>query len=649
MGSAIKVPAEFIAVDKFSSVIKRMTSRVSTFSTRAAGLERFNTKLNKFKYHAMAGGAALGVTVNQANDFQKSMGNVSTLIDTNSEDMGKMGDQVLKLSTRLPVPINELTTSLYDIRSAGVSASQAMGTLDTAGKLSVAGLSTASEATNILTSAMNAFKTESLKSEEIGNILFKTVKYGKTTLSQLAQSFGATAPIVQSSGVKLADFSAATAALTTLGTPASTAQNQIRASIVAMQKPTAEMTKIYKNLGVASEKELINKKGSLVGAMQAINEAGGNMGLNMAKAWSSVEAGAAVTALTGSTNKAYLQTLKDMTGSSQELTTAFEKQKNTDSSQLVLAQNNMEALSITIGTMLAPEITNLVKKVIPLIKAFKDWIKENSWLVELIPTVVLGFAAFKGVLWATRAALFINSIAMGVNAARMGAMSLAMNGNKIAMAAFNIYTKAAAAAQWIFNAAMNANPIGLVIAAIVVLIGVVAVIIKYYDKWGAALTLILGPFGAIINIIMGIRKHWDTIVKTFKEDGILAGIKMIGKVIFDSMLYPVEQFLGLLSKIPGVGKYIDPAMKFVENMRANLNLETDQDSNNDAEVTTNKEIPLIPSSRDQQFSQQQSIMQKYGKGELLIKMQDPNNNIKSIESGNSDSLPVKLTPTVGQM
>ena len=45
----------------------------------------------------------------------------------------------------------------------------------------------------------------------------------------------------------------------------------------------------------------------------------------------------------------------------------------------------------------------------------------------------------------------------------------------------------------------------------------------------------------------------------------------------------------------------------------------------------------------------QVIMQKYGKGELLIKMQDPNNNIKSIESGDTDSLPVKLTPTVGQM
>ena len=82
----------------------------------------------------------------------------------------------------------------------------------------------------------------------MSDILFKTVKAGKTTISELAQGFGATAPIVQAAGASLEDFQAATAALTA-GTPAAQAQTQIRAAMVALQKPTKEMSAIMHRLG----------------------------------------------------------------------------------------------------------------------------------------------------------------------------------------------------------------------------------------------------------------------------------------------------------------------------------------------------------------------------------------------------------------
>lgn len=52
-------------------------------------------------------------------------------------------------------------------------------------------------------------------------------------------------------------------------------------------------------------------------------------------------------------------------------------------------------------------------------------------------------------------------------------------------------TKLNTAAQWLWNAAMNANPIGLIIAAIVALIAIVVVAIKHWDDWGAALMVFL--------------------------------------------------------------------------------------------------------------------------------------------------------------
>jgi len=140
-------------------------------------------------------------------------------------------------------------------------------------------------------------------------------------------------------------------------------------------------------------------------------------------------------------------------------------------------------------------------------------------------------------------------------------------------------------AQWLLNIAMDANPIGLTILAIAALIGLVTAIIVKYDKWGAALTLLMGPFGLLINVIMSFKKHWDSIVSAFKDGGILAGIKRIGVVLLDAILYPVQQLLELLSNIPGLGSLAGKGADFIREIRENLGLEV-----------KNKVLPMAPNA-----------------------------------------------------
>ena len=237
------------------AAMSRMTRKMRNVSRTAFDIS---------KKTALMGAAIIAPMVifaNEAIAFEEKMSNVSTLIDAQTESISDMGDQVLDLSKKLPGPIEELTSSLYDIRSAGVSAADQFNVLEQSAILAVAGLSTSSEATNIMTSSLNAFASQGLTASETADILFKTVKFGKTTIAELSQAFGATAPIIQSAGVTLEDFSSATAALTTLGTPATQAQNQIRASVVSLQKPSEDMIRVFKKLGVTTEKELIAKMG----------------------------------------------------------------------------------------------------------------------------------------------------------------------------------------------------------------------------------------------------------------------------------------------------------------------------------------------------------------------------------------------------
>jgi TP901 family phage tail tape measure protein len=612
MAGTIRIPTEFTAIDKFTSVVSKMSTGVSSFSkSTEASIDRVNKKLGKVSVGFAAAGATVlglgGVAVNSFNDFEKSMSNVSTLVDTNVEDMAKMGDEVLKLSTKLPVPIDDLTTALYDVRSAGIESSKAIATLETSAKLATAGLSTTQESTNILTSAMNAFKKEGISSEKIADILFKTVKAGKTTISELATGFGATAGIIESSGTKFADFQAATAALTTVGTPATQAQNQLRASIVAMQKPTSEMTKIFKKLGVSSEKELIKKTGGLVNAFTAIEGAGKGLNINMAKAWSSVEAGAAVTSLLGATNGAYTSTLESMTNGADALGEAFEKQAKTGASQAQIAKNNMQALSITIGAVLAPMVSALVQKVAPLISSFRDWASENPRLIKtigIIGAVLLGFA---GALKATQLVLTISQVVMA--------------GYTAIMAAYSGVAVTAALTGSTFAAVIWAT-----LAPILAVIAAIAAIIAIFYYWDEIVAWFGKQFETFTNWISSL---WQSVVGWFQSFDFVNFFMSIGQAIINYMLFPLKTVLGLMSKLPGgIGEAASKAL-------ASINSLTD--------LGVNAEI--LPSPEQKQAENLQNVGIKGG---INIDVRDKGGNVAGVSSQNQKGgIPINVTSTQG--
>jgi hypothetical protein len=117
----------------------------------------------------------------------------------------------------------------------------------------------------------------------------------------------------------------------------------------------------------------------------------------------------------------------------------------------------------------------------------------------------------------------------------------------------NIATKAATASQWLLNLAMDANPIGLLIAGIVALIAYVGVMITYWDDFGAAMSLLLGPIGLIIGAFKSIYDHWNSIVQAFQTDGIIGGLMRIGVVLLDVLLKPLQQVLEMIAKIDPTG------------------------------------------------------------------------------------------------
>lgn len=114
-----------------------------------------------------------------------------------------------------------------------------------------------------------------------------------------------------------------------------------------------------------------------------------------------------------------------------------------------------------------------------------------------------------------------------------------------------VSTKIYAGAQWLLNAALTANPIGLIVVGIAALIAVVVVAIKKYDQWGAALLAFMGPVGLVINAFKSIYDHWESIKKAFQTEGIIGGLKRLGWVLLDAIMKPFQQILEIIDKVTG--------------------------------------------------------------------------------------------------
>jgi TP901 family phage tail tape measure protein len=337
---------------------------------------------------------ALGTAAGKMSmDFEAAMTNVSTLVDTNVESMSKMSDEVLAISKRTPVALSELTSALYDVRSAGIEAEGAMSVLENAAKLATAGLGTTKEATDILTSAINAFGLDASRSEQIAGSFFLAVKRGKTTVSELAQGFGQVAPLASELGVAFEELIANTAAMTTSGMKASIAYTQQRAILSNLLKPTKEMQEAMGLAGITSENlsETISEKG-LTGTLKMLtNAVDGNQGM-MAKMFGSVEGLNGVLMLLGDTGENAAGILAEMSEGGIVLNEAFDKQKESAAAMAQIIKNQLNASLIVLGDAVLPVVLPLVQKfatfVSNLAEKFKALDPETQKMIVAIAGIV---------------------------------------------------------------------------------------------------------------------------------------------------------------------------------------------------------------------------------------------------------------------
>lgn len=182
--------------------------------------------------------------------------------------------------------------------------------------------------------------------------------------------------------------------------------------------------------------------------------------------------------------------------------------------------------------------------------------------------VVMAFG--KGIMIAYRAAAVGTTVAINAQGAASIAAAAGM--------------KVATAAQWFWNAAMSANPIGLVIAGVVALVGIIVVLVGKWKEVSEAVDeffakirgmkgfggIILQQLAAPLELVWGIIRGLFDTINAFKVGGFIAGIKMLGLSILQMIASPIQAILESISWIPGMEWLHDKISGFFNNARNSI-------------------------------------------------------------------------------
>ena len=391
----------------------------------------------------------------------------------------------------------------------------------------------------------------------MADVFAKTSTSTNTTVEMLGETMKYAAPVAHAFGASLEETAALTGLMANSGIKASAAGTALRSGFLRLAGTSSKSTKAIEEMGLSLSEATAQQeeaRAALASLGIAMDDTNGPrkmgaivrdladrtkdmskeqklatlatiFGTNAASAWVSV--------IDQGPDKLD-QLTKELENSDGAAAAMAETMQNNARGAMIRLQSATESVAISIGGTMLPTLAELgdslaneaayVSKVAGKHPELTEAIIKTSFAVmgmviayktirAVYYSVMAAHAAYKLMMESERVATMRNVIASGIH--------------KAAMLGGTIATYAAAAAQWALNAAMTANPIGLVIIAVVALIAAFVWLGTHFEAvsefctsmWesptAAIIAFMMGPIGWLIYAAMGLIANWDQVKAWF--------------------------------------------------------------------------------------------------------------------------------------
>lgn len=424
--------------------------------------------------------AAVGTAaVKSSIDAESSFAKVKTLLSGgNANDYY---NQLMDLSNQTGVSFENLSESMYQALSAGVSEDKAVDFVKSSVNLAKGGFTETATAIDVVTTALNAYGLAAEDAAHVQDVLITTQNKGKTTVDELAHSMGQIIPTAKSVGVSLDQLGAMYATVTANGVATSEATTYMNSMLNELASSSTTASKALSEAASGkSFKQLMSEGESVAEIIARIDSYAKQSGKSMTDMFGSAEAAKAAQILVDNSGKFVdnLDAMVNSSGAAEEAAATMMDTLQEKINQLVTKSKNMLT---EIGNELMPIVSNAIdvinenlpdiEKMIddfaPILASLLDRLLELitdilpqlvAILQPLLEIVVEGFLPavinlvkfilqFKEAIYVAVAALVAFKTAVAIS-------------NIIEM--FTSSVKRAEMAQKALNAATSANPFALI-------------------------------------------------------------------------------------------------------------------------------------------------------------------------------------------
>lgn len=410
--------------------------------------------------------AFAALSVKTAATFSKSMAKVRAVTGATDDEFQRLNDTAKELGRTTQFSASQVADAMAFMGMAGMTTDEIFASVEDTLLLAAAGALDMATAADIVTNIMAGFGMET---KDLGNavdVLTKAFTSSNVDLVMLGESMKYAAPVAKGFGMTFEETAAIMGIFGSNGIQASMAGTSLRAAIVQLDKKADEF-------GITMY-DTNNKMLPMVDILKQLEDQGFTASEMMELF--GLRAGPAMMALLSEGSEAlkdYTTELENAGGTARRVK---EVQMEGLHGILIEMKSAFEGLQIAIAEGLMPILKPLIEKLTEIFRAFADLSEGRRGMI--IKTAI-AIAAIGPAL------LILSQI-----------------------------IKAVTVIQWLWNAALAMNPIGLIIIAIIAL--------------GAA----MAALGLLIH------RHWDGIVSFFA--GIGQRIKAIFMQIAESMYQPIR-------------------------------------------------------------------------------------------------------------
>jgi TP901 family phage tail tape measure protein len=522
--------------------------------------------------------------VKKSMDFESEMSTIKALTGATGGQMKQMTNLALQMGAKTKYNALEAAQGIEELLKSGMQpATVQAGGLESALNMATAGGMSLADSASLMSNSLNSFKGTGLTAAAVANTLAGAANASSADMVDLKYGLAAVGPVASGVKMSLRDTTAALALFSNNNLQGQDAGTSFKTMLMNLSPQTKKAAALMKDLGIITKNgtdQFFDAKGKVKGLADVAEVLRQSL-----KNLNPKEQGDAIKQMFGSdairAGRILLSEgadgVKKMYGEMSKVTALdVAKQKmNNAKGAVEQFKGAMETLQISalmptlpVIKQVATEMANWVSNLKPgQIQSFGDTVKNILLtIVNLVKSVVSHWNMISGVLIGAAVAVGVFKTAM-VGLSIVGAVIKLMN-------AWRTATMAATLAEMGLNAAMWANPITWIVAAIAVLIGIIVVLVlrwhqvtsalayawNHFKKTRNIILILLGPIGLIIAAAVSLASHWKTVSAVWST--VWNGIKTKAASSINSVIGGINKMIGVINRIPGVNIPIIPKVNW---------------------------------------------------------------------------------------